>query len=282
MYNNMDCNICKYIHRYNYVFKGFKSMTNENVKSQDYYVVDFLHIVKYVWKRIWMVVLVAIIAGALAFSYATFFVTPQYSSSIMLYVNNSSFSLGSSNFSISSSELTAAQGLVKTYTAMLKNKTTLDLVNDKLKDRIDVEYTWVELNDMIHASSVNKTEILEVEVTADDPYVAAVIVNTIAEVLPDRISTIIEGSSMKVVDVGAVDERKIYPSITKFTGVGILLGMVFTLIVLIVAALFDDTIHDDEYILRTYKYPILAKVPNLLGSSDKHYAYYYQRKKNVK
>ncbi|MBQ2944230.1 MAG: hypothetical protein IJD93_06040 [Ruminococcus sp.] len=257
-------------------------MTNEKVKSQDYYVIDFLHIVKSVWRRIWLVVLVAVIGGVVGFLYSSLLITPQYSSSIMLYVNNSSFSLGSSSFSISSSELTAAQSLVKTYTVILKNKTTLDQVNEKLKGKLDVEYTWTELYNMIDASSVNDTEILEVKVTTDDPKVAADIVNTIAEVLPDRISEIIEGSSMEVVDVGAVREQKVYPNVTRFTEVGTLFGAVVALIALVIAALLDDTIHDDEYILRTYDYPILAKVPNLLGSSDKHYAYYYQRKKNVK
>ena len=257
-------------------------MTNENVKSQDYYVIDFLHIVKSVWRRIWIVVLVAVIGGVVGCFYSSLLITPQYSSSIMLYVNNSSFSLGSSSFSISSSELTAAQSLVKTYTVILKNKTTLDQVNEKLREKIDIEYSWGELYDMIEAFSVNETEILEVKVTADDPYVAAEIVNTIAEVLPDRIAEIIEGSSMEVVDTGAVRENKIFPNITRFTEVGILIGAVLALVALVVAALLDGTIHDDEYILRTYDYPILAKVPNLLGSSDKHYAYYYQRKKNVK
>lgn len=253
-------------------------MANDNVKTQDYYVIDFLHVVKYVWKKIWIIVLVSVIGGVLAFSYSNFFITPEYSSSVMLYVNNSSFSLGSANFSISSSELIAAQSLVKTYSEILKNKTTLNKVIDKAQ----LDYTWEELYYMIDASSVNDTEILNVTVTADDPYVAAQIVNTIAEVLPNTISEIIEGSSMKVVDTGAVNEQKVYPNITRFTEVGLFFGAVLALIVVVIIALIDDTIHDDEYILRTYDYPILAKVPNLLGTSDKQYAYYYQRKKNVK
>ncbi|MBQ8001177.1 MAG: hypothetical protein IJ298_08285 [Ruminococcus sp.] len=257
-------------------------MNNENTKSQDYYVIDFIHILKSVWRRMWIVVLVAILGGFVGFFSSSFLITPEYSSSIMLYVNNSSFSLGSSSFSISSSELTAAQSLVKTYTVILKNKTTLDQVNEKLKEKTDIEYTWGELYDMIEAFSVNETEILEVKVTANDPYVAAEIVNTIAEVLPDRISEIIEGSSMEVVDIGAVREQKVYPNITRFTEVGLLIGAVVALVALVILALIDDTIHDDEYILRTYDYPILAKVPNLLGTSDKQYAYYYQRKKNIK
>lgn len=253
-------------------------MANDNVKAQDYYVIDFLHVVKYVWKKLWVIVLVSIIGGVIAFSYANFFITPEYSSSVMLYVNNSSFSLGSTSFSISSSELTAAQSLVKTYSVILKNKTTLNKVIDKAQ----LDYTWEDLYYMIDASSVNDTEILKVTVTSDDPYVAAQIVNTIAEVLPTTISEIIEGSSMKVVDTGAVKEQKVYPNITRYTEVGLFFGAVLALIVVVIVALIDDTIHDDEYILRTYDYPILAKVPNLLGTSDKQYAYYYQRKKNVK
>ena len=58
---------------------------NENVKSQDYYVIDFLHIVKSVWRRIWVLILVAVIGGTAGFLYSTFMITPQYSSSIMLY-----------------------------------------------------------------------------------------------------------------------------------------------------------------------------------------------------
>ncbi len=254
-------------------------MANDNVKAQDYYFIDLLHVVKHIWKKIWLILLVSFLGGIIAFSYANFFITPEYSSSVMLYVNNSSFSLGSANFSISSSELIAAQSLVKTYSEILKNKTTLN----KVISKAELEgYTWRDLYYMIDASSVNDTEILRVTVTTDDPYLAAEIVNTIAEVLPDTISEIIEGSSMKVVDTGAVEEKKVYPSITRFTAVGLLFGAVFALVVVVIIALLDDTIHDDEYILRTYDYPVLAKVPNLLGTSDKHYAYYYQRKKNTK
>ncbi|MBE6735202.1 MAG: hypothetical protein E7563_07690 [Ruminococcaceae bacterium] len=266
------------IHCFQNVLRGLVSMANEKVKSQDYYVIDFVHIVKSVWRRIWLVVLVAVIGGFGGFFWSSFFITPQYSSSVMLYVNNSSFSLGSSSFSISSSELTAAQSLVKTYTVILKNRTTLNQVIEKS----GVDYTYEELYGMIKADSVNETEVLKVTVTTDDPYIATDIVNTIAEVLPDRISDIIEGSSMEVVDIGVVNTHKVSPNITKYTKVGLLLGAIAALVVLVIFALLDDTIHDDEYILRTYDYPILAKVPNLLGTSDKKYAYYYQRKKNVK
>lgn len=250
-------------------------MKNENSNKQEYYVVDFLHIARSVWHRIWLVVLSGILAGVIGFSYATFLITPKYSSSVMLYVNNSSL-LGNTTFSISSSELTAAQGLVKTYTVILKNRTTLNQVIEKS----GLDYSYEQLYHMIDASSVNDTEVLKVKVTAEDPYEAATLANAIADVLPKRISDIIEKSSMKIVDLAVVDTQKVSPNITKYTELGVLLGALLTLAILVIIAILDGTIHDEDYLLNNYDYPILAKVPNLLGTSEKQYAYYYQKKRN--
>lgn len=249
-------------------------MKNENSNKQEYYIIDFLHIARSVWHRIWIVILSGVLAGAACFSYASFCITPKYSSSVMLYVNNSSL-LGNTTFSISSSELVAAQSLVETYSVILKSKTTLDQVIEKT----GLNYTYQELYHMINTGSVNETEVLRVTVTNEDPYEAAEIANCIAEVLPVRISEIIEKSSMKVVDLGVVNTQKVSPSITKYTEIGVLLGGLAAIIVLVVIAILDGTIHDEEYLLKTYDYPILAKVPNLLGTSEKKYSYYYQRKK---
>ena len=42
----------------------------------------------------------------------------------------------------------------------------------------------------------------------------------------------------------------------------------------------DDTVKkDDSYVIKTYDYPILAKVPDLMSNgTKKRYGYYYQSK----
>lgn len=252
-------------------------MEQEKIKSnaRDYYVIDLAHIIKSVWQRIWVVALCSVLAAAIAFSVAAFAITPTYSSSIMLYVNNSSFTVGDLGFSISSSEISAAQSLVKTYTVLLKNRTTLEKIIDETK----VEYTWEELYEMIDAAPVNETEIMEVTVTTTDPYEAEKIANGIARILPKRVSEIVEGSSMEVVDSAIAINKKVAPSITKFTAIGFVLGVVFSVALLVILALLDNTIHDEEYVLNNYGYPILAKIPDLLNTGTKKYAYYNSYKK---
>ncbi len=246
-------------------------MNQKKNTAKEYYVIDIAHIAKSVWRRIWVVLVSGVLTALIAFSIAAFAIKPTYASSIMLYVNNSSFTVGDIGFSISSSEITAAQSLVKTYTVLLKNRTTLEKIIATTK----VNYTWEELYEMIEAEPVNETEIMQVTVTSTDPYEAEKIANGIAVVLPKRVSEIVEGSSMAVVDSAKADTEKIAPSRTAYTAIGFVLGALISLLVLIILAMLDNTIHDEDFILNNFGYPILAKVPDLTDTgTKKKYAYY--------
>ena len=242
--------------------------------EKDYASVDLLQIIKSLWKKAWVIAIAMILVGVIGFSVAAFVITPTYSSSVMLYVNNG-MSVGDI-FQLSSSQITGARSLVDTYIVMLQNRTTLN----KVIEKADVDYDFEDLEDMIKAESVNGTEIIRITVTSTDPYEAAEIANAIAIVLPARISEIIKGSSMEVVDSAAVNLKKVAPSITGYTVVGMLVGAIISVLVLIVIDMRDDTIRSEEYILQNYDYPILAKIPDLTNVDSKSYGYYYKSHKH--
>ncbi len=240
--------------------------TSENT-VRDYYVIDILHVLKSLWHRAWVIVVCTILAASIGFSMAAFFIPPTYSSSIMVYINNSSVSLDNLSDKLSLSDISAAQSLVKTYSVILKNRTTL---NQVIK-QAGVEYDWEELNSMISVSSVNDTEIMQVTVKSKDPEEAMVIANEIGDVLKARVVELIDGTSMNVVDWAIADHEKVAPSITRHTAVGGVIGALVAIVILVVLALMDNTIHDEEYILANYDYPILAKVPDLNSTDAKRY-----------
>lgn len=243
--------------------------------NRDYYSVDLVQIIKSLWKKAWIIAVATVLSGILGFCIAAFGITPKYSSSVMLYVNNGSFSVGEI-LNVTNSELLGARSLVDTYIVMLDNRTTYN----KVIEKAGVDYTFDELEDMVVAESVNGTEVMRITVTSTDPYEAADIANAIAVVLPTRISEIIAGSSMEVVDSGAVNLKKVAPSITGFTVVGMLVGAIICVLVLVVIDMRDDTIRGEEYILQNYDYPILAKIPDLVNTDSKSYGYYYQSHKH--
>lgn len=239
-------------------------------KKNEYYTIDLVHIVKALLSKVWVIALSGFVAAITGFVISAFVITPTYSSSVMLYVNNSSFSIG--EFSIDSSEIAAAQKLVRTYSEILNNRTTLEMVIEEA----GVPYTYKELSEKIVAVPANDTEIMRVTVTTEDPYEAAKIANCISEILPKRVADIIDGASMEVVDLAVPELQKVAPSVTLYTAIALILGVLISIVVLAIFALTDDTIHDEDYVLNTYNWPILAKVPNLINSGNKHYGYYYQ------
>ncbi len=248
-------------------------MEKNQKSNREYYTIDIKHILRSIWYRAWVVIIAAVFAALVGFGISAFVIEPDYSSSILLYVNNSSINLGNTSFNISSADLSAAERLVKTYTELLKNRTTLERVSE----RSGLGYSAGSLNGMIVAGSSHETEIMKVTVTCKDPYHAAKIANTIAEVLPERVSEIIDGASMEVVDSAVVNLNKIAPNVTRYTAMYMIIGAVAAAAIIAIVAVVDDTIHDEEYVLTNYNYPILAKVPDLLGSSSKGYGYYYRR-----
>lgn len=250
-------------------------MEKQEKNTKEYYSIDLVHIVKSLWRRAWLIALCGLIAGAIGFSISSFVIDPSYSSSIKLYVNNKTVSIsGNSEVNISASDLTASQSLVRTYGEILHSRTTLEQVIEEAK----LEYTWKELSDMIEYAPSNNTEVMRVTVTTHNPYESSDIANTIANVLPERIADIIDGSTVKPVDSAVPELDKVGPSVTKFTIVGFILGVFLAGLVLFVAALRDDTIHDSDYVLKTYDCPILGKVPNLVYSGNRPYGGYYVQK----
>ena len=245
---------------------------DENIK--DFYVIDIQHILKCVWRRLWAIILVGVICAGIGFTTARFIVPPKYRAKIMMYVNNSDISVG--NFSISSSEITAAQSLVKTYGTILNNRTTLEEVIKLEK----LSYDYKQLSRMIRSYAVNETEVMAVEVTSTNPAEAVRVANCIGDVLLDRISEVVQGSKVVIIDTADPNPPKVAPSITNYTAIGFAAGIVISLFAVIIMAILDDTIHDEEYLLRTYEYPILAKVPDLFEQTASKDYYYRSSKKD--
>ncbi len=242
-----------------------KERDNEEVE------IDLLALARALWRRAWAVILAMLIGGAAMFSYASFLITPLYQAKALMYVNSSSLSVGNTKLSISQAELSAAQSLVDTYIVILNSRTTL---NDVIKEA-EVPYTYEQLSSMISAQAVNATEVFEVVVTDANPQEAEKIANAIADVLPNKIAAIVEGSSARIVDYAVVPSQKSSPNITKLTAMGLLAGFVLSAAVIIVLELMDETIHDEDYLAQNFDLPVLAAIPDMLnGGKDKGYYKY--------
>lgn len=239
--------------------------------------IDLLKLLNALWRKAWVIALSAIMCGAAFLAFTVFFIRPLYKAEALMYVNSSNISLGGTKVSISQGELTAAQSLIKTYAVILNTRTTLHDVIAKS----GVDYTYEELSEMISAESVNSTEVFSVTVKSPDPKEAELLANTIAQILPAKIASIVEGSSARIVDYAVEPAEKDSPSRMKNALIGFALGFFAACAVLIVIDLMDDLIHDPDYLIQTYDIPILAVIPDLVSgkSTNEYYQSAEQRAK---
>lgn len=238
----------------------------------EYIKIDVIKILNGMVKRIGLIITSMILCGVFTFSWAAFLISPLYESTVLMYVNNSSFSVGATNFSISSSEITAAKSLVDTYIVILKTRMTLNEVISV--GELDVSYE--QLRKMVEAESVGGTEVFSVTVTSTIPEEAEHIANTIGQVLPAKIADVVEGSSVRIVDYAVVPAHKSSPSISKYTMVGLILGCLISCAVIAIVEIRDDKIHTEEYLITNYKnIPLLSVIPDLLDRKGSGYYSYY-------
>lgn len=253
-------------------------MNESNLERNAEIEIDLQRLVNAILKRIWMVIIVSVLGAAIGLFGTLLFITPQYQSSAMFYVNNSTLSVGDAALSISSGDLSTSRNLVDSYIVILNTRESLvDII-----DYAGVDRTYVELKNMISAADVDNTEIFRVTVTSPDPVEAEQIANAIAYILPKRITSIIEGTSAKVVDAAVIASKPSSPSYTKNTLLGFALGLLLSVGIIVLREMFDVTVQTEEDIAMVCNRPVLAAVPNMEAQSKGGHYYGYGSKKSEK
>lgn len=233
--------------------------------------IDIKRIFMALLRRWWIVAMAGILCAALLFGYAYFFVTPQYSASIKVYVNNT---YGTSSPGFSSSQISAAQSLARTYMVILKSRPVMD----EVAEITGLPYTYNQLVNMTMSGTISETEVFETRVTCTNYKHAAQIANAIAEVLPDRIKEVVEGSSVVVVERAMENPARVSPSYRTHALLGFVIGALLAAAAIVILDLMDNSIHSEEYLEETYQdMPLLAVIPDTENpKASGYYKGYYR------
>ncbi len=249
---------------------------NENSKKQNNFdemmepTIDLAHIIRVLWDHIIVILLTGALFAAALFFYARVFVTPRYEANALFYVNNSSISL-SSAVSISSGELNAASELVDTYVAILQSRANMEQVIAES----GVDYSYEQLRRMVSATAVNSTGLFRITVNSANPEEARTLANTIAVILPEKISDIVANSSVVVVDYAVTPRSRVSPNYIRYAEIGFLLGVLLSGAIVFLIDFLDTVIHDQDYLIKHYQAPVLATIPDLTAKPTRKYGYGY-------
>lgn len=232
-------------------------------------IIDRAQVLRYILKFWWIIIVATVLCGLIGNTYVKKCVTPMYSSSSMIYVNNIAVKTDGLEHYTSSAELSGARELAKSYSVILGSRTVLEQVAEKAGGG----YTWGALSGMISSSIYEDTQIMKITVVCSDPEEAARIVNIASLVLKEEVNERIKTSPIEIFDLGVPNYSPLSTSTYIYTLAGAVAGLLLSAAAIILAACLDNKIRDEDYITKNFDFPVLATIPDLLDGSGEKYAY---------
>lgn len=234
--------------------------------------IDILRLLQILWKRAWLIGLVTVIAFVGTYLYSALFITPTYRSDFTAYVDNR-MTTAEQNGSTTTSDLNASIYLTYLYEDIILSRSVL---NDAAA-KCGLEYDYNALKNMVSTSVADDAALITVSVVAVDPVVAKDLAAAIADVAPDHVARMKEGSSMRILDAPILPESKYAPSNTKNAMLGAVVGFVLIAVLVLVVDLVNDIVRDGDELERRYNMIVIGTIPDL-ATMDKEqgsYAYGY-------
>ncbi len=221
------------------------------------------------WKHIVLILTCGLLCAALMFTRTRMFSTPIYQATALLFVNTNTVSVGS--IELGTGSIYTSQSYIETYLQILQSRSNMELVIQQS----GVPYSYGQLRGMVSAYPVEGTGLFRIAVTSSNPEEARTLANLIATILPDKVAEIVNNTSIKVVDYAVTPQSRISPNYIHQAEIGFLTGAVLCAGVILLIAFFDNEIHNEDYLLKNFSYPVLATIPDLTSKSAGKYGYYY-------
>ena len=231
----------------------------------EYKEISVKELVVCVWDKFWIIALTTVVFGVGAFFVTEYMIAPKYQATISMYVNNKT----ENATSLTTSDVAAAKSLVDTYITIIESNSVLK----EVADNAAFECTPAQIKKMMHAKALNSTEVFEVSITSTSPETSAEIANLLADLAPNKISEIVDGSSVKIIDRALVPTEPVSPSMSKNVAIACLIGFLGTCFAVVCLHMLDTTIYSEEDIKKFCTLPVLGIFSDFNQVSASKYGY---------
>ena len=223
-------------------------------QEKDLIQLDIMLLIKSIWEKKILILLVTFLFAAVSLAYSIFLVTPQYSSTTKVYVVNQK----KDDKAITTQDVQLGSLLVKDYKEIiLSNK-----VMEDSAEKSGLGLTAKQLAGKVSVDAPKDTRIISITVRDKDPQVASDLANTVKEVSADQIKEV-----TKIDDVTTLEEAKAAtspssPNIPKNGILATVLGFIIAVAGVVLFELLDDRIKRAEDIEDGMGLVLLGVVPD--------------------
>lgn len=229
-------------------------MDNKNSmkkREDDVIEIDLLQLFLEFRRRIVIILAAMVVGGVLAGAYSVFALTPQYTSSAMVYILSKETTL------TSLADLQIGSQLTLDYKVIVTSRPVLQDVIHSL----NLDMTYQQLSGRLKIDNPTNTRILTIAATDPDPETAKRIVDEVAARSADYIADIMEMAPPKIIETGEVPTTKTSPNNTKNALIGALAGMVIVCGLISLEVIMNDSVRTEEDVMRYLELSVLAAVP---------------------
>ena len=218
--------------------------------------------------RIWLILGSALLMGLIFFSYTSFFVTPMYSTSAMIFVQNydkakktsstepsapadaggnGSTSNNQQAKKIFSSDISGSNSLAGICVTLFQNSDEITALYDGCKVTMEVN---------------ENTFYITITVNGSDPQKCANVANQISEKCIEVYSKHFDYGQIGIIRTAKEPGAPISPDKMRSALIGAAIGLILACVISILLELIDTTIKPDEDLSEIYKVPVFAEIPD--------------------
>ena len=223
--------------------------------------INLVSVLSMMVKRWWVLVLCTVLMGVTFFTVTEVFIPEQYTSVGKLLVRHT-INYQNEDGTIpaeSINTLNTAARLLNTYTEIFSTNTFYN----KIAVDSGTAYSANQLKGMVTYTSLNETEVLQVEVKCTDKIEARQLCELILDNAQSEVERIGSGGSVIVVDDATTPTTPTSPNKTLNTVLGILLGAVLGAVVIFIIELLDTRVKTEDDLVSKFDLPILGVIPDL-------------------
>jgi len=226
------------------------------MKEQEKFEIDVFQLVKVLWKRKFLIVLTAIIAGLVAFAYSSFVIKPQYTSTTRIYVVNRN---QADKPGLTNQDLQAGAYLVKDYREIILSQDVLEKVVADQNLTMDAKTLGKKVSVTVPAD----TRIVSISVRDGNPEEASRIANALREVAAQKIISVTRVSDVTTLEEARPATSPSSPNIRRNTMMATIAGVGFVTVIVLLVELLDDRVKRPEDIEEVMHLSLLGVIPNL-------------------
>ena len=226
------------------------------MKEQEKFEIDVFQLVKVLWKRKFLIVLAALVAGLAAFAYSSFVIQPQYTSTTRIYVVNRN---QADKPGLTNQDLQAGSYLVKDYREIILSQDVLEKVVADQNLTMDAKTLGRKVSVTVPAD----TRIVSISVRDGKPEEASRIANALREVAAQKIISVTRVSDVTTLDEARPATSPSSPNIRRNTIMAILAASGIVILIVLLVELLDDRVKRPEDIEEVMHISLLGVIPNL-------------------